>query len=97
MVVTRAGGHALAVGPDAVLVDDRPVSLTARQRAVLLALAEGGGRVLSKQELIRAAWQGEDVDEHAVEAAVGRLRSALGPAGGVVVTVVKRGYRLAAP
>ena len=97
MVVTRSRGHALAVGPDAVLVDDAPVTLTARQRAVLLALAESGGRVLSKQDLIRAAWDGEQVDEHAVEAAIGRLRSALGPAGGVVVTVVKRGYRLAPP
>ncbi len=28
---------------------------------------------------------------------VARLRSALGPAGRVVETVVKRGYRLAAP
>lgn len=78
-----------------VLVDGRPVSLTERQRAVLLALVEGGGRVLSKQELIRAAWDGEQVDEHAVEALVGRLRAALGPAGSAVKTVVKRGYRLA--
>jgi uroporphyrinogen-III synthase len=32
---------------------------------------------------------------HAVEMTVARLRTALGPAGGLVETVVKRGYRLA--
>lgn len=95
MLVTRTGAHVLSLVGEQVLVDDVPVALTARQRAVLTALVEGGGRVLSKQELIRAAWDGEQVDEHAVEALVGRLRAALGPAGPVVVTVVKRGYRLA--
>ncbi|MGK5632852.1 uroporphyrinogen-III synthase, partial [Streptomyces sp. URMC 123] len=38
---------------------------------------------------------GPGADEHAVEAAVGRLRSALGAHAGLVRTVQKRGYRLA--
>jgi len=52
--------------------------------------------VLSRHELLLAAWAEEGRDEHAVEMTVTRLRSALGPAGGVIETVVKRGYRLAA-
>ena len=80
-----------------MLVDGRAVELTARQTGVLSALVDGAGRVLSRSELLRTAWRDEGADEHAVEMTVARLRAALGPAGPVVQTVVKRGYRLAAP
>jgi uroporphyrinogen-III synthase len=73
------------------------VELTGRQAGVLSALVTGGGRVLSRAELLKMAWRDEPADEHAVEMTVARLRTALGPAGKVVQTVVKRGYRLAAP
>ncbi len=91
-----AAGHRLELRGHSVLVDGRPVELTARQTGVLAALVESGGRVLSRPDLLRTAWRDEVADEHAVEMTVARLRSALGPAGTVVQTVVKRGYRLAA-
>ena len=59
------------------------------------ALAEQPGRVLSRAELLRRVWVGISADEHAVEAAVARLRTALGPHAALVRTVPKRGYRLA--
>ncbi|MCW2606423.1 MAG: putative transcriptional regulator [Frankiales bacterium] len=92
-----AGAHALELRGHTVLVDGRPVALTARQVGVLSALVDAGGTVLSRPELLRRAWPGEVADEHAVEMTVARLRNALGPAGVVVQTVVKRGYKLAAP
>lgn len=91
-----AGGHRLELRGHVVLVDGRPVELTARQTGVLAALVESRGRVLSRPDLLRTAWRDEVADEHAVEMTVARLRTALGPAGVVVQTVVKRGYRLAA-
>ena len=94
--VVDAGGHRLELRGHSVLVDGRTVQLTARQTGVLAALVDSGGRVLSRPDLLRAAWRDEAADEHAVEMTVARLRSALGPAGSVVQTVVKRGYRLAA-
>lgn len=94
--VVNAGGHRLELRGHSVLVDGRSVELTARQTGVLAALVESGGRVLSRPALLRMAWRDESADEHAVEMTVARLRTALGPAGGVVQTVVKRGYRLAA-
>lgn len=93
---TRAGEHLLELRGHSVLVDGRCVELTARQVGVLSALVDGGGRVLSRADLLRTAWRDEPADEHAVEMTVARLRTALGPAGRVVETVVKRGYRLAA-
>ena len=91
-----AGGHRLELRGHSVLVDGRCVELTARQTGVLAALVDCGGRVLSRPELLKVAWRDEPADEHAVEMTVARLRTALGPAGIVVQTVVKRGYRLAA-
>ncbi len=94
--VVDAGGHRLELRGHSVLVDGRTVELTARQTGVLAALVDSGGRVLSRPDLLRTAWRDEAADEHAVEMTVARLRTALGPAGTVVQTVVKRGYRLAA-
>jgi uroporphyrinogen-III synthase len=94
--LVEAGGHRLELRGHVVLVDGRSVELTARQAGVLSALVGGGGTVLSRVDLLRTAWRDEVADEHAVEMTVARLRTALGPAGAVVQTVVKRGYRLAA-
>lgn len=93
----RAGRHELRLRGHSVLVDGAAVELTGRQSGVLSALVASEGRVLSRAELLRLAWHDEPADEHAVEMTVARLRTALGPAGKVVQTVVKRGYRLAAP
>ena len=93
----RAGEHQLELRGHCVVVDGRPVDLTGRQIGVLSALVDGAGRCLSRAELLTTAWKDEPADEHAVEMTVARLRTALGPAGSVVQTVVKRGYRLAEP
>jgi uroporphyrinogen-III synthase len=112
------------------------VHLTPLPAAILRALAERPGTVLSRADLLRRAWTTDapaaagspagagnptgagspagagnpsapsspsgpsapaqrPTDEHAVEAAVGRLRSALGPYSALIRTVTKRGYRLA--
>jgi len=95
--ILSAGGHALELRGHSVLVNGVEVALTAKQVGVLGVLLEGGGRVLSRGDILRAVWPEESRDEHAVEMTVARLRTALGPAGSVVETVLKRGYRLAPP
>jgi uroporphyrinogen-III synthase len=86
-------GHAAVIQQEGreVLVPLAPAPM-----AVLRALAERPGRVLSRAELVNtlpAAESGRRPDEHAVEVAVARLRAALRPLD-AVQTVVKRGYRL---
>jgi uroporphyrinogen-III synthase len=84
-----------------VAIDDLAVTLPPLPAAVLAELARHPGWVVSRAELLRRVWDGRDArggagrDEHAVEATVARLRTALGPAAGLVKTVTKRGYRLA--
>ena len=73
--------------------DHDPITLTDRERSVLEMLARRPGAVVSKHTLLREVWTGE-TDEHVVEVTVGRLRRRLGPAGGHIETVMRRGYRL---
>ena len=89
--VLAVGSHTLQVRGHAVAVDGRAVELPPGPVAVLRALAERPGAVLSRAELTGSLPGGGD--EHAVEMAVTRLRNRLGLP--LVQTVVKRGYRLA--
>jgi uroporphyrinogen-III synthase len=61
--------------------------------AILRVLAQRPGAVVSRSDLLRVL-PGNGTDTHAVDTAVLRLRAALGDKS-IVVTVVKRGYRLA--
>ena len=86
-------GRLLEVRGQAVVVDDRLVPLSSASMALLRELAAKPGQVVARRELLAVA-PGDGGDEHAVEVAVGRLRAALGEPQ-IVLTVVKRGYRLA--
>jgi len=88
-------GHRLVLQGSAVLVAAECIWMPPTQAALLRALAERPGRVLSRAELLRRVWVGTGADEHAVEAAVARLRGTLGGYAGLVRTVPRRGYRLA--
>lgn len=88
-----AAGHLLDVRGHAVVVDDQLVPLSGATMALLRELIARPGQVVSRRDLL-ALTPGDTGDEHAVEVAVGRLRTALGDRR-IVLTVVKRGYRLA--
>jgi uroporphyrinogen-III synthase len=76
-----------------VALDGVAVRLTPATYAVLKALAREPGKILSRRDLLGELPSGYATSEHAVEAAVARLRTAMGAQ--LVRTVVKRGYRLA--
>jgi uroporphyrinogen-III synthase len=86
-------GRRIQIRGHAVLVDDdlRPVPPTGM--VLLRALSRRPGWVVSRSDLLRVL-PGAGRDEHAVETAMARLRTALG-APKLIQTVVKRGYRLA--
>lgn len=86
-------GHTLELRGHAVLLDGTLITLPPASIALLRVLAERPGRVVSRARLL-AALPGGGTDEHAVETAIARLRSALGLPS-AIQTVVKRGYRLA--
>lgn len=72
-----------------------PVTLSAREWALLEALALRPGAIVSKERLEELLYpMGEEVESNAVEVAVSRLRKKLGAE--VIETVRGLGYRLAA-
>src|SRR4051812_41192062 len=86
-------GHRVEIRGHAVLVDDEFKPVPPAGMSLLRALSRRPGWVVARAELLRAL-PGAGRDEHAVETAMARLRTALG-APKLIQTVVKRGYRLA--
>ncbi|MFJ9713505.1 uroporphyrinogen-III synthase [Streptomyces sp. NPDC101234] len=86
-------GHRMEIRGHAVLVDGALKPVPPAGMSLLRALSRRPGWVVARAELLRAL-PGAGRDEHAVETAMARLRTALG-APKLIQTVVKRGYRLA--
>ncbi|MFG2117518.1 uroporphyrinogen-III synthase [Streptomyces sp. NPDC048710] len=86
-------GHQVEIRGHAVLVDGELKPVPPAGMSLLRALSRRPGWVVARAELLRAL-PGAGRDEHAVETAMARLRTALG-APKLIQTVVKRGYRLA--
>ncbi|MFI6660135.1 uroporphyrinogen-III synthase [Streptomyces sp. NPDC050523] len=86
-------GHRMEIRGHAVLVDGELKPVPPAGMSLLRALSRRPGWVVARSELLRAL-PGAGRDEHAVETAMARLRTALG-APKLIQTVVKRGYRLA--
>ena len=76
-----------------------PVHLTHLQGSVLSVLIGRAGQVVSKNELMDAAWNGVTVDENGVEQVVSQLRRILdrGDLNRYIQTAARRGYSFAAP
>jgi len=91
--VELADGRQLLLHGSDILLDGVAVPLSPAPAAVLAALLTNPGHVVSRPSLLAALPSGQAGSEHAVEMAVARLRAAIGTKA--VLTVVKRGYRLA--
>jgi len=80
--------------------DGRAVSVGGRGAALLSALADAGGGVVSKDTLMQAAWPDAVVEEANLTVQIGALRRAMGNGPSDhewIVTVPRFGYRLTLP
>lgn len=85
----------LVLRPHRELLDcGRPVSLGTKPLEILSILVEAGGAVVTKDELIAAAWPGMIVEENTLFVHVSALRKALDAEAGRLVAVRGRGYRM---
>ena len=82
-------------GRHAVLVQGRPVDLTATEFRLLHFLARRPGWVFTRAQIVQGV-QGEDyaVSDRAVDVQIVGLRKKLGAAGQYIETVRGVGYRL---
>jgi two-component system alkaline phosphatase synthesis response regulator PhoP len=88
-------GMVIHPGRHEVLVQGRPVDLTATEFRLLAFLARRPGWVFTRAQIVQGV-QGEDyaVSERAVDVQIVGLRKKLGPAGQYIETVRGVGYRL---
>lgn len=95
--VLAFGPFQLDIGARRLLKDGEALSLSGRQFEVLCALVANAGAVLSKDQLIDAAWSGLAVTDNSVEQAVSGLRRLLSADHGQmrIETLPRRGYRFA--
>jgi two-component system phosphate regulon response regulator PhoB len=95
-------GSLLTVGPltidraaHRVEVAGREIALTTIEYKLLLTLAERGGRVQSRPQLLETVWEANPaIQTRTVDMHIRRLRAKLGPAASLIETVRGFGYRL---
>jgi DNA-binding winged helix-turn-helix (wHTH) protein len=95
----KIGNIEIDAGTSTVRRAGRELALQPKVFGVLQYLLENRDRVISKNELLHAIWQGEEVHESTVPWSIGHVRDALGQRRGArlpIETVHRRGYRFAA-
>ncbi len=90
----RLRGLDVTVQGSALDVDGVVATLAPKERAILDALIDRQGAVVSRGQLLRCVWGQSGGDERALEVAVGRLRRRMGPVGIALQAVPRRGYML---
>ncbi len=86
-VQLRHGGHDAVLQGNAIVSDGSVNQLTIGERRLLDLLVRRSPAVVAKTDLVP-----DGADPHAVEAAIGRLRTKLGPIGPGIRVVPRRGY-----
>jgi len=99
-MIFRFAGCELNTSQRALLRDGRPVAVEPQVLDLIAHLAANHERVVSKDELIDAVWQGRAISDSTLTSRVNAARRALGDDGrrqAVVATLQRRGFRLVAP
>jgi eukaryotic-like serine/threonine-protein kinase len=79
-----------------LLRNGRPVTLLPRTFEVLACLVENPGRVVDKEEILKAVWRQAFVEENNLTQHISLLRKALADRGRCIATIPGRGYQLTA-
>jgi adenylate cyclase len=77
--------------------DDREIELRPKTFEVLRYLLQSGGRLVTKEEMMKAVWPGVIVTDESLAQCVSEVRRAIGDqAQAIIKTVPRRGYRFVA-
>jgi DNA-binding winged helix-turn-helix (wHTH) protein/predicted ATPase len=100
VTVYELGSFRLDTQGDLLFRGSDPLALGRRAIALLRVLVERPGAVVSKDELIEAAWPGQAVEESNLTVQIAALRRVLGREPGAdrwIETMPRRGYRFVGP
>ena len=93
-------GFSLDLDNEQLVCGGEVAALTPKAFAVLRRLVEGGGQLVTKEELLRAGWGKTHVSDGVLKVIILEIRRALGDdpaAPRFIETLPRRGYRLIAP
>src|SRR5271170_6454288 len=100
MPIHALGPFRLDTQDDLLLRGSEPAALGRRALALLRALVERPGALVSKDALIEAAWPGQAVEDSNLTVQIASLRKVLGEVPGGdrwIETMPRRGYRFIDP
>jgi eukaryotic-like serine/threonine-protein kinase len=94
--------HSGSLYPAGAVGDDHKILFREQPLRVLQMLIEGGGKVVTREEIKRRLWPNDTIVDfdHSINVAIGILRQALGDAADnprYIKTLVRQGYRLMVP
>jgi TolB-like protein/DNA-binding winged helix-turn-helix (wHTH) protein/Tfp pilus assembly protein PilF len=91
-------GYTLDVARGCLRNADREVELRPKSFEVLRYLVESGGRLVTKDEIIKSVWPKVVVTDESLAQCISEVRQAIGDGGQAMIkTVPRRGYRFVAP
>lgn len=94
----RFGEYALDIAQGCLRSADREVALRPKSFEVLRHLVENAGRLVTKDELIKAVWPNVTVTDESLARCISEVRRAIADADQKIIkTVPRRGYRLSIP
>ena len=94
--ILEFGRYKVVPGRREVLADGKPLQVGDRAFDVLLRLAEARGGLVGKDDLLKAVWAGQIVEENALQAQISALRKAFAAEPDLIRTVSGQGYQLTA-
>jgi DNA-binding winged helix-turn-helix (wHTH) protein len=90
------GRYRLFPGRREVLADGEPLQVGDRAFDVLVRLIEAQGGLVGKDDLLKAVWPGQIVEENVLHAQISALRKAFAAERDLIRTVSGQGYQLTA-
>ena len=94
--ILEFGRYKLVPGRREVLADGEPLQVGDRAFDVLLRLVEARGALVGKDDLLKAVWPSQIVEENALQAQISALRKVFAADHDLIRTVSGQGYQLTA-
>jgi len=94
--ILEFGRYKVVPGRREVLADGKPLQVGDRAFDVLLRLTEARGALVGKDDLLKAGWPGQIVEENVLHAQISALRKAFAAERDLIRTVSGQGYQLTA-
>src|SRR3954469_20711269 len=97
-MIFQFGEYTLYLARGCLRVADSEVDLRPKSFEVLRCLVENAGRLVTKDELIKAVWPNVIVTDESLARCISEVRQAIADSGQKIIkTVPRRGYRFSSP